>query len=48
MAGLEDVLVRAAALAPAGAGAALDQAAAAAAALLAKQAVERIARLREA
>ncbi|KAK9846640.1 hypothetical protein WJX81_008203 [Elliptochloris bilobata] len=48
MAGLEDALVRAAALAPAGAAEAVDRASAAGAAQLAKQAVERIARLREA
>lgn len=48
MAGLEAVLVRAAALAPAEAAERLDLAAAEGAAQLAKQAVERIARLREA
>jgi len=48
MAGLEAVLVRAAALAPAEAAERLDLAVAEGAAQLAKQAVERIARLREA
>ena len=48
MSGLEAVLVHAAALAPASSASTLGRAAAEAAALLAKQAVERIARLREA